>query len=184
MSLGRERPTGEYITDDRLSDWRIMEELKVGMRFSEPPIGSYSAQRAELYYRFEEMSYELRTYMLADHLGDKRVTETRTEEHECIRFASWWDHFKATYRGRWWMSWRRWDVGYNIEHHPLTATAVVDLTRYWVFPRADVPVPELGDPVRFMQSSKVQQEYQPQSPSWSKRQDGGEQERRAHGTDQ
>lgn len=73
------------------------------------------------------------------------------------RFATWWDHFKATHRGRWWMRWRHWPVHYTWEFHrwrydedrqPWRRTVTVSVRHHWTYPRAAIPLPpEFGGPV-------------------------------------
>jgi hypothetical protein len=134
-------------------------------------VGSYSAGHLEVAQIFDPMLVELRTYLLSDKLAEERIHESRTEDHECVRFATWWDHWKATYRGRWWMRWRKWTVRYNIEHHPLTAKVVVDMTRYWTFPGADIYPSELGGPVPFIKNQRIQEPYAREFPSWDEREE-------------
>ena len=160
-----------FFDENQSFGFRTMRELKVAFRTYEPRIGTYSSDRLELVKLVEHMGLELRTAMLADWLGEERIIETRRENHECLRFATWWDHFKATYRGRWWMRWRRWAVAYNIENHPLTARAEIDMTRYWAFPQADIYVSELGDPVRFVESRRLRQDYESEAVTWTARQE-------------
>ncbi len=131
------------------SEWREMEELRIGMRTMDPPLGYYASARTELVRHIEQMAWELRVHVLSERLDEIRVADSRTEDHECIRFATWFDHWKATYRGRWWMRWRRWTVRYNIEHHPITVRVAADLTRYWTYPEASITPPEFGEPVRY-----------------------------------
>jgi hypothetical protein len=76
------------------------------------------------------------------------------------RFATWWDHFKATYRGRWWMWLLRLDrrpVHYTWEFHrwrydedrqPWQRTVTVSVRNHWTYPRAAIALPpEFGGPV-------------------------------------
>lgn len=166
-----------YGRGDSNYDHIVMQELKAAIRQPEANflrqqrmVGHYTVQRTELIAMFEQMAYELRTYVLAEHLGDEKIVETRTEDHECLRFASWWDHWKATYRSRWWMRWRKWQIAYSIEHHPVTARAEINMTRYWAYPEANVPAPEFGDPYRWATTDRVRQFYKTEPLWWSKEQ--------------
>lgn len=88
------------------------------------------------------------TDMLAEVLPPERVTETTLVEFR--RPATWWDHFKETYRDRWWLRRlvRRRPVQVEVEQRAVRVT--VDLQRYRVYPRADVSPPaEFGAPVRW-----------------------------------
>ncbi|MFI7608518.1 hypothetical protein ACIBTV_25660 [Micromonospora sp. NPDC049366] len=141
-----------------VGDVVYLEELRYGLR---QDLGSYAAQRLELREVLDQMAVELTTSVLADKLPTEQVRQYRRERIETARFATWWDHFKATYRERWWMRWRRWRVAQLVDEHLLEAVAVVDLQRYWAFPRAAVPAPQLGEPVRVMVWDRIEEPSQP-----------------------
>lgn len=142
-------------SEDSQFHWHVMETLKAGVRQYDRPVGSYASDRMELVRHLEHMCWELRTYILADQLGEERVTRTHRETAEFVGFATWWDHFKATYRGRWWMSWRRWQINYKVSEKHVDGRVDVDMTKYWAFPQANVPVPELGEPVRWLINNRT-----------------------------
>lgn len=122
----------------------VLEEVRHGIT---EELGPYARDRTELIRRLDDMRITLITAVLAERLPAEQVRERRHEVIRTARFATWWDHFKATYQQRWWMRWRRWTVRQLVDEHELEATAVVDLQRYWTFPRAAVSAPQLGDPV-------------------------------------
>jgi len=124
-------------------DYIFMKTVEYGIRES---VGPFAARRLQASYLPEHMMIELKTAILACQMGEERIVEERRAKHECLRFATWWDHFKATYRGRWWMRWRRWEIAYANEHHELVARVDVDMTKYWTFPKATIDFPdEFGD---------------------------------------
>ncbi len=155
------------------ADWRTLHAMRVG--FKQDPmfalhgrrVGGYSADQMELSRIIEPMMLELATYLLTEKLGEKRIVERRVVDHECLRFASWWDHWKATYRGRWWMRWRRWEVRYNIEHQPIEARVEVDMTKYWTFPEADIVPAALGAPLGYITNSRRSVRYSTEPPYWT-----------------
>lgn len=139
-----DRPTVSLIT---------LDSLRVGHKFFErglDRLGAYAREHAQI-QMIEEGWTELATQVLADNLGQERISETVRGRVEVARFAGWWDHFKATYRGRWWMRWRRWQINYTISRQPAVARVDIDLTRYWTYPEADVlPLEEFGRPYFLM----------------------------------
>lgn len=126
----------------------LLHELRCAYRYD---LGQFSMDRMDFRQLLDPMFAELSTTVLSEQLPTERVTQRRREEVETARFASWWDHWKATYRGRWWMRWRRWSVRQLVDTHEIEAVAAVHLDRFWTFPKAAVSVPELGDPVRVIQ---------------------------------
>jgi hypothetical protein len=154
-------------------DFRILDAMRVGIRMDPMyalhgrRVGSYSAREMELSRIIEPMMLDLSTYLLTEKLGEERIVEERVVDHECIRFASWYDHWKATYRGRWWMRWRRWEVRYNIEHHPIKARIEVDMTKHWTFPEADIVPAELGSPMGYITNTRSRPWYDDDQLYWT-----------------
>lgn len=74
--------------------------------------------------------------VLAERLPDERVVESVVEE--MLRPATWVDHFKLRFAGRWWVRWwvRWWPV--RLVEVPHRLTVVVDLQRWRKFPEADL----------------------------------------------
>ncbi|GAA3751839.1 hypothetical protein [Micromonospora maritima] len=140
---------------ERTGHMIVLDEMRYAYR-QYPDLGEFSRGRLDLRQLLDPMMFELSTAVLSERLPTERVTRTRREQIETARFATWWDHFKATYRGRWWMRWRRWAVRQLVDTHEIEAVAAVDLDRHWTFPRAAIAAPELGDPVRVMQWSNAQ----------------------------
>ncbi|MGC4886723.1 hypothetical protein [Micromonospora sp. DT227] len=142
------------------SNFKVIVLDEVRSQISED-LGPYAAGRTELVEQIDGMRMTLSMSVLAEQLPTERVRGHRREVIQTARFATWWDHWKATYRGRWWMRWRRWSVRQLVDEHELEATAVVDLRRYWTYPRAAVPVPQLGDPVKVMLHESVKEPAAP-----------------------
>ena len=136
----------------------VLDEVR--RRISED-VGPYAAGRTELFEQIDAMRLTLAMDVLAEKLPAEQVRKHRREVIHTARFATWWDHWKATYRGRWWMRWRRWSVRQLVDEHELEATAVVDLQRYWTYPRAALPVPELGEAVKVMLDGPVNEPGRP-----------------------
>lgn len=81
----------------------------------------------------------------SDVAAEKLPPQTFTTVVDDPRWATWWDHLKATYRDRWWAraAVRRWPprtVGTLV---PVT----VDVAAWWKFPDTPVPRAGLGRPV-------------------------------------
>jgi hypothetical protein len=156
------------------ADWRVLEAMRVGIKVDPMyhlhgrRIGAYSAGEMQLSKVIDPMMLELATYLLTEKLGEERIVEEHVEEHDCLRFASWFDHWKATYRSRWWMRWRRWEVRFNIEHQPVRARVEVDMTKYWTFPEADIIPSEMGRPMGYITNNPKFQRYQAEPPYWTK----------------
>lgn len=160
-------------SESRQRDHRMLEAMRVGIRqdptfaLHDRQVGSYSAGEIMLSRVIEPMMLELATYLLTEKLGEERIVEERVVDHECLRFATWWDHFKATYRTRWWMRWRRWEVCFNIEHRPIRARVEVDMTKHWTFPEANIVPAELGRPMGYITNTRRRQWYADESPHWT-----------------
>lgn len=95
---------------------------------------------------------KLETQVLTDRLPPVQVTESLVVEFQ--RPATWWEHLKDTYRGRWWMRRlvRRRPPRFEVVKR--TAEVTVDLRRFRTYPRADVvpPEPVFGRPVFWSES--------------------------------
>lgn len=92
------------------------------------------------------MTAKLTAKVLAEQLPPEHV-----ERAETVSFSypdGWWQMFRDTYRSRWWMRWSlaRWPV--RTRTYQQTVRFTLDLRRYWLYPHANVPLPNLGDPVR------------------------------------
>lgn len=88
-----------------------LEKIQLGARTS-MPVG---IKNLEMYaaYQAQKWALEMSAYVL----GQKLTARQRTCQ---VRFeyrspASWWDHFKLTFGGRWWLRAvvRRWPVKYD-----------------------------------------------------------------------
>ncbi len=111
--------------------------------------GTYLSQQAQLSYCVEDLTVELKSYVLAHQLPPETIADVITGTVQDQRFATWWDHFKATHRGRCWMRWRRqWIINYQTVEVPYRHTAQVTVRGHWTFPQARLAYPrELGEPV-------------------------------------
>lgn len=121
----------------------------------------FAADSAVLVRHAELMALELRAEVLAEHLPPEQVhhtvrdTQTFSGEVRDQRFASWWDHFKATYRQRRWMRWRYWTVRFQTVVIPYRQQVAcrhrvtVNVRQHITYPRARVALPpdQFGRPV-------------------------------------
>lgn len=125
----------------------ILESLPVGLTTG-LDFGPYSRERLRM-----EIHSRLDPHMLALTLSTELLAMVKRDEiqehHEDVivvtaAFATWWDHFKATYRGRWWMRWRRWTIRYTESEqvHRVTVRVRADLAA--IFPEASVENPRGG----------------------------------------
>ncbi len=148
--------------DRRDLDIVLLERVRATVRAD---LGPAVADTVRLVKILDLMVHELSVDVLSDRLPPAEIHHTvRAKQTVTVdgtvtydRFATWWDHYKATYRGRWWMRWRRWNVRTVKEAHPYTVTrdirckhhVTVDLERYRTYPHATVALPEsFGAPVR------------------------------------
>ena len=125
-----------------------LDPLLVQIRHRLDP-GTYLSQQAQLSYCVDDLTIQLKSQVLAHQLPPetyRQVVEGTAEDH---RFATWWDHFKATYRSRWWMRWRTWPIYYTRVQVPYRHTAEVVVRGHWSFPDARIAAypEELGAPV-------------------------------------
>jgi hypothetical protein len=91
---------------------------------------------------------ELQTALLAEQLPPETVL--LEQEITTPRFASWWQHLRATYRERRWWGWllgRRRPI--RMVDEPHTLRAVVELRSWWTYPNASMVLPgdRFGPPV-------------------------------------
>jgi hypothetical protein len=114
-----------------------LEVLRVGMT---ERLGHFAAQRLgyEAYREFDPpaLAHRVTTEILARTTGPRVYADRRSASVELVRFASWWDHFKAAYRRRWWMRWRRWQIHYTMREATAVAEIKVEATIAAVFPHA------------------------------------------------
>ncbi len=91
---------------------------------------------------------EFTAEILADRLPPEQVTETTLVQFESP--ATWWEHFKQTYGGRWWLRplVRRRPV--RLERQQRAVKVTVDLRLFQAYPRAEVPA-ALGQSVSWAQ---------------------------------
>lgn len=135
---------------DATYEQRVMDMLRVAVR-TDPLVrlGYFSASQMEISKILHDDMIQFATNLLADNLGEEKAIANSRQTEEFVGFATWWDHFKATYRGRWWMSWRKWRINYKIDELTVLGQIEVDLKRYWAYPKAEITPPEFGEPVRW-----------------------------------
>lgn len=98
---------------------------------------------------FHRMALRLRSTVLTQTLPPQTIIQEAkgfTDQH---RYATWWDHFKATHRQRWWMRWRRWDVAYTTDRIPFEGRSSVTVRARWMMPRAPALPDALGPAVLY-----------------------------------
>lgn len=105
------------------------------------------------------LRFQLRTEVWGQRLAPE-VTSHNAEWHE-TRWASWWDHFKDTYRQRWWLRAlvRRRPVRYVDIPHSREITLTVE--SYRTFPEANFHVPDEFGPVVYQQNLRTEEEWHP-----------------------
>jgi hypothetical protein len=153
------------ITPDYQVDAHTLEPLRTVVRaeLGASMAESISVERAGHYLR-ESLVYQLKASVLAEKLPPERIEVKLDYPHpEAVgefgcqddpRWATWWDHLLATYRGRWWTRWFREPrtimipVRYRVTM-PVTChhRAQVDVLAAWTYPRANTALPGLGHPV-------------------------------------
>lgn len=92
-------------------------------------------------HELDRMVVELRTSILAEKLPPQHVRHVSMEP----RHASWWDHLKATYRGRWW-----WPAALSrVSYVDVPVVTFLRIRDHWAYPRASLipPAEGLGRPV-------------------------------------
>jgi hypothetical protein len=100
-------------------------------------LGEYAARRLRIRENHHGRDVrEITTEFLGKATQPRIYTDSRRATARVVRFASWWDHFKAAYRRRWWMSWRGWEVRYVWVEETAVATITVEATMAAVFPHA------------------------------------------------
>lgn len=95
-----------------------------------------------------DLMLDVQARVLAEQLPPQEITHHVRVWTTDPRHATWWDHFKATYRGRWWMGWHRWEIRYVDTPVWLDRRVTVAVRDHWTYPRATVGLPpSLGSPV-------------------------------------
>jgi hypothetical protein len=118
-----------------------LQALQLGFR---ERVGEFALSRLryELWREYDPAAWSHRvvTEVLSRCSGPREYSDSRTASVDLVRFASWWDHFKATYRRRWWMRWRGWRVNYTLRTATATAQIRIRATATEFFPHAqDLP---------------------------------------------
>lgn len=129
-----------------------LQRLKVGVRQELSREMATLASTAEfssmIDHVTDRMVLQLRAHVLAEQLPPQTIQHRVRVETKDPRFATWWDHFKATYQHRWWMRWREWDVQTVRTPVVVERTVCVSVRDHWTYPRAGIALPsEFGSPV-------------------------------------
>lgn len=95
----------------------------------------------------DKLVVQLRARVLAEQLPPQAITRVIRVVQEDPRHATWWDHLKATYRGRWW--WPAWlsTVRTVQTKVAIYRTVAVEVRPHWAYPEAEIPIPDMGQPV-------------------------------------
>lgn len=139
-----ERDFGALPSDSReVATWQpvYLEALRIELR---ERLGEFAQMRAGYELRREldpdSLTHRLTTQVLARVTGPRIYTASEQATATAVGFATWWDMCKATYRGRWWMRWRRWNIRYVQRSETKTATVRVEAELAVLFPHAaDLP---------------------------------------------
>jgi len=118
-----------------------LEAMRIGIS---ERLGNFalSRMRYELHREFDPMgiAHHLSAEILRCATEPAIYRDRTTATAAVVRFATWWDHFKAVYRRRWWMRWRHWEVSYWWAEETAVAEVVVQATLEALFPHAgDLP---------------------------------------------
>lgn len=90
---------------------------------------------------FDRVADRMVAEVRRDVLAERLPTQSLRVVGDVPRHASWWDHLKATYRGRWW-----WPRALSVVRYTADPAIVsyVDVRTYWAYPEA--PARLLGEP--------------------------------------
>lgn len=145
-----------------VEEWNYvhLQALRMGVR---ERIGEFAAERSsyELWREADppRLVHNFVTEILGKTTGPREYAASKSATALVVGFASWWDMFKATYRGRWWMRWRKWTINYIERTATATATVRVEADLGVLFPGAQVPpgwCPDyLGEPSPVVLSVQV-----------------------------
>jgi len=134
-----------YPTPDEIMAGRvILDPLRLKLaRTLSLEVGEYLVNSSTLEVdRFlDRIALEFRYEVLAERMPPAEVRHPVVLVEDDPRHATWWDMFKATYRGRWWMRWRAWEVAYTSTPVTVRRDVVVNIQGHFTFPQA----PRIGD---------------------------------------
>ncbi len=126
---------------DSSMDVRTLTAVKVAVT---EHVSREFADRLELNSAFDHVGRRVGLRVSAYVLSEELPPATLTDQASFTvpRFATWYDHFAATYRGRWWARLLRLDrreVRFVDEPH--THTLTVAVRPRWTYPKADRVLP-------------------------------------------
>jgi hypothetical protein len=129
----------------------LLEKLRLGWSVRE----TFEHREHRRFDARQDLEHTLTCDVLSERLPPETVTRTE-RQHVTVdapRWATWWDHAKATYAGRWWAAWyvrRRPPQTVTVPATGwVTATATVNLERFWTYPEASIRDPNMGTPLRW-----------------------------------
>lgn len=129
-----------------------LNQLKVATRRVLSAEFAFMADTAEFNverdYLTDQIVMDMCARVLAEQLPPQTIDYAVRVETTDPRFATWWDHYKATHRARWWMRWRSWSVAYVDTIVAIDRIVTVAVRDNWTYPRAAVRMPDhFGAPV-------------------------------------
>lgn len=117
-----------------------LDALRFGMS---ERLGEFAMSRASYELRRQldppVLVHRFATEILGKATGPRTYEQSESATALTVGFATWWDMWKATHRGRWWMRWRRWHINYVERTETATATVRVEADVAVLFPEADQP---------------------------------------------
>jgi hypothetical protein len=120
-----------------------LQRLKIGLQRSVADQQIRVAVRNDDYsFIAERAAVELSREVYAEQLPAQQITVTLTDP----RWATWWDHLKATGKGAWWGRW--WIKALRPPRTVDTyVTGTVKVLCHWTYPDSRFLVEGLGNPV-------------------------------------
>lgn len=114
--------------------------------------GRVTVERDHHAFLLDNIVISLAAKIITETLPPQQITDTVTDP----RWATWWDHLKATYRDRWWIAYPL-DFGWikppRAVDTPITVT--VPVAAHWTYPHASVWIPpEFGTAVMYATSEQ------------------------------
>lgn len=116
-----------------------IERLRVGVR---QRISRQVAESMRLETFQDMITNDLVAAMMAELLAERLPPEhvDHTITFDAPRFATWREHFRATYRERWWGRLLRLRAPRYIDE-PISHTVRVDVRSHWTYPQATTVLP-------------------------------------------
>lgn len=132
---------------------RTLDRLVVAVRKALTGAALHHAANAltgrQWFDHLSERTYlDLRTELAVDHLPDQAYPFTVRGVQQYPVWQTWRDHFKATYRLRWWAAWwvRRHPPRHRWTEVTVSQQITVPLRAAWKYPHLPAPDVTLGRP--------------------------------------